>query len=85
MKWVVEVKKRMDEGSCPIARGSGFHRTLMCDNCGLVTTRRDWAGRTQNFGLWWDYIKLHAIEEIRRISTAKRKSQSVQTYESDGA
>jgi predicted RNA-binding Zn-ribbon protein involved in translation (DUF1610 family) len=88
--WAVEIKHRMEEGSCPkcgflnwIKRGSGFHKKWICDKCGLTVTKRDWIGIKKGFGIWWDYLKKYAIDENARIKKAKRKSQSVRNYEKD--
>jgi len=87
VRWTAEIKKRMEEGSCPrcatikwIQRGEGFHKTWMCDKCGLIITKRDWILKD----VWWDYIKLLATKEIKRIEKMRRHNQSIRTYESDG-
>lgn len=86
VKWVTEIKKRMDEGSCPkcgalkwILRGSGFGKYWICDNCGLKLTRADWITKKK----WWDYIKKYALDEVKRIEKARRHSTEIKTYEKD--
>jgi len=86
-KWAAEIKLRLDEGSCPkcahikwVPRGSGFHKTWMCDNCGLIVTRKDWVTGQ----IWFDYMKKFAIDEIKRRKKMKRKNLDIKNYERDG-
>lgn len=86
VKWVTEIFKRKDAGECPkcgvrkwYQLAKGFRAKWQCDNCGLVVTKQD-IFKAQK---WYDYITLHAREEVRRIEKARRKSQSVKKYESD--
>jgi hypothetical protein len=53
----------------------------MCDNCGLKISRADWITKQ----IWFDFVKLKAREEVRRISAARRQKRDIKNYESDGA
>jgi ribosomal protein L37AE/L43A len=85
-RWVKIINDRRQAGECPkcgkrmwVQRGSGFYKKWTCDNCGLTVNKKDVATGQK----WWDYVTLYARDEIKRIEKAKRRSQSVRTYEKD--
>jgi len=86
VKWVAEMFKRRNEKSCPrcsyskwLQRGSGFSLSWMCDECGLVVTKKD----LYKAQIYFDFIKVHTKKELERIERAERASQSVRNYRKD--
>lgn len=86
VKWVHEIFKRKDAGECPkcghrewYQLATGFRAKWQCDNCGLVVNKKD----IHKANKWYDFITLHAREEVRRIEKMRRHSKSIKTYESD--
>lgn len=87
-KWMTEIFKRKSGGECPrcgvrrwIRRGSGLRLTWMCDDCGLVVSKKD----LYRGNIYFDFVKVKAKEEIRRIERMERQSQSVRNFTKDGA
>ena len=87
-KWMTELIKRRDMRECPrcaapretwVKRGSGFTPTWMCDNCGLICSKKDFFKGS----IYFDFIKLKAKEEIKRIKIMKRRDKMIKTYEKD--
>jgi rubredoxin len=86
VKWIHEIFKRKDAGECPkcgvrkwYQLATGFRAKWQCDGCGLILSKKD----IHKANKWYDYITLHAREEVRRIEKARRRSRSIKTYESD--
>lgn len=87
-KWITEILKRRNGGECPrcgvrkwIQRGSGLHKTWLCDECGLIVNKKD----LYKANIYFDFITLKAKEEIKRIKKMERRSQSVRTFAKDEA
>lgn len=87
-KWMIEILKRRDNRECPrcaspretwVKRGSGFNLTWMCDKCGLICNKKDFF----KGNIYFDFIKLKAKKEIKRIETARRHDRMIKTYEKD--
>ena len=87
-RWMTELLKRRDARDCPRCaapreiwkkRGSGFHVSWICDNCGLICTKKDFF----RGNIYFDFITLKAREEIKRIEKMRRRDQMIKNYEKD--